>query len=358
MKVPEVRYIKFKSTRNFGIELEVNERLNSNALVKVVSAADPDRPVIQSTHYEQDYDNDYWHVKFDRSCGDIEGRGGWEVASYKASGYKDVDKMGKIADAMKAAGAVVNDDCGFHIHAEIADFKPEQAATLVAYWMKIEPVILEILPKHRKSNKYAKPLIKKFNTLGDKVYNAKQFWEIVRPQRFDHPNRRVSLNMCNYAQWIPNRKTVELRLPEGTVDGKEVKNWIRFFLTFVDFVKKKEFPGTVEPVNLYETMKICGLHNENPFFILSKAMRDTKMWFMRRILLYSTKKKIRDEAETFLNALEVTPSIRPAKADLEPEEPPKEKKVKKLVTPQVWWTKPGSMSTDNYGSLLGGEDWR
>lgn len=345
MKIPEVRYIKFKSTRNFGIELEVNERINANELVRCVSSADPDRPVIQSAHYQQDYDNDYWHVKFDRSCGDVKDRGGWEVASYKASGYKDIEKMSKIAEAMKAAGAVTNNECGFHIHAEIADFKHDQAAALVAYWMKIEPVVLEILPKHRKNNKYAKPLTKKFEGSVDKLYNAKQFWEIVRPQRFDNPNRRVALNMCNYAQWVPNRKTVELRLPEGTLDGKEVKNWIRFFLCFVDFVRKKEFPGTVEPANLYETMKIIGLHNENPFFILSKAMRDTKMWLMRRILLYSTKKKLREEAETFLNALEVTPSIRPARADIEPEPEEKPKKIKKMVaSPMVWW-KPGGSGT-------------
>jgi hypothetical protein len=306
MKIPKVKYVPFKSKRHFGIELEVNQKIHARELVKIVSATDPDRPVIQSAHYEQDYDNDYWHIKFDRSCGDVADQGGWEVASYKAGGYKDVEMMGKVADAMKSAGAVVNDECGFHIHAETADFKHHMMATLVAHWLKIEPVILEMLPKHRRNNKYAKPLTKRFDFSNKIFMHWERFWETVRPQRYDNPNRRVSLNLCNYAQWHPNRKTIELRLPEGTVDGKDVKNWVRFFIHFVDSTKKKEFPTDFSPANLYDTMKIVGLHNEEPFYLLSKGLRETKIWIAKRILEFSSKKELRKEAEIFLNTLQKT----------------------------------------------------
>src|ERR1700677_4881235 len=79
-----VQYVKFITKRCFGIELEVNRKLSLNDLVAVVRAADPKRECIGSAHYQQDQNNNYWHVKFDRSCGN-DGEGGWEVASYKAS---------------------------------------------------------------------------------------------------------------------------------------------------------------------------------------------------------------------------------------------------------------------------------
>lgn len=315
MRIPSVRYVAFRSKRNFGIELEFNQKVGLKELVKVVSATDPERPVLQSTHYQQDYDNDFWHVKFDRSCGDVRDQGGWEVASYKANGYEDVANMGRVTDALKRAGVRVNDECGFHIHAEIADFKRNHAATMTALWMRIEDTVLEILPKHRRGNKYAVPMTKKYPLTADKLYNWEYFWAVVCPQRFDHPNRRVALNLCNYAQSVPGRRTVELRLPEGTAESKDVMNWIRFFIHFVDSSKKQEFPTTLDPVGLYDTFKLAGLHGDDPFLILSKGLRDTKMWFANRILQFSSKKKLRDEASDFLNMLEETPKPEPTKPE-------------------------------------------
>jgi len=331
MQISEVKYVSFRSKRNFGIELEFNQKIAAKELVKIVAAADPDRPVLQSSHYQQDYDNDYWHVKFDRSCGDIRDQGGWEVASYKASGYEDVDNIVQVCDALKNAGVKTNEECGFHIHAEIADFAHAQASVMAAMWLKMESVVLEMLPKHRRSNKYAKYMSKIFEGDIAKVYTAAQFWELVRPKRFDNPNRRVALNLCNYAQWIPGRRTVELRLPEGTSESKDVKNWIRFFINFIDTAKNSVFPESLNPVDLVGTLKISGLHNENPFFLLSKGLRDTKLWAIDRILQYSTKKDLRDQAMEFFNLME-----EPKPADVLP------KSIPFATLPSrsdAWWRK-------------------
>lgn len=302
MKIPKVSYISFRSKRNFGIELEYNQKISAKEIAKAISIVDPVRQVLQSTNYEQDYGNTYWHVKFDRSCGDVYNQGGWEVASYKANGYKDLQSIGNVVSQLKKLGVVINAECGFHIHAECVDIKQQMMASLVANWLKIENVILESLPKHRRNNKYALPLTKRFNVPASTTWE--NLWNIVRPQRFDHPNRRVSLNLCNYAQNIPERKTIELRLPEGTAESSDVKNWVRLFINFIDANKRASFPKLIEPVNLYETMKIIGLHNEDPFFILSRGMRETKMWFARRIIANSSKRALCEEAKMFLNAME------------------------------------------------------
>lgn len=330
MRIPEVRYVSFRSTRNFGIELEFNERVPAKDLVRAVSAADPDREVLQSSTYQQDVDNSYWHVKFDRSCSDVPGRGGWEVASYKAHGYADLEVMAKVTDSLKAAGVRVNDDCGFHIHAEIADFKHHQAACMAARWLRIEPTLLEILPKHRRNNKYAKPMSKRFEGTLDAAYHWETFWDRVRPHRFDHPNRRVALNLCNYVQWLPGRRTVELRLPEGTVESKDVRNWIRFYVHFIDTARRQDFPTTLTPTGVADTLRLAGLHGDSPFLLLSKGLRETKMWFINRILQYSAKAALRAEAAALLEKMEV-----PAASDPEPKPPRKGPALDPRS--RVWW---------------------
>jgi hypothetical protein len=122
-----------------------------------------------------------------------------------------------------------------------------------------------------------------------------------------------------------------------TTDSKEIKNWIRFFVNFIDVVKKKEFPGSVESVNLYDMMNIVGLHNEDPFYILSKGLRDTKMWVANRIIKFSAKRKLKEEAEKFLNALKIeAPKIDPktVKKELPMAEPLPKVKMKNIET---WW---------------------
>ncbi len=311
MRIPEVRYVAFRSKRNFGIELEFNQKIPAKDLVKIVAAADPDHAVLQSGNYQQDYDNDFWHVKFDRSCGDVRDQGGWEVASYKGHGFKDVEIVGDVTEALAKGGVKVNDECGFHIHVEIADFNHSQASVMAARWFKIENIVLEMLPKHRRNNKYAKPMSKRIDVDPYKVYTAETFWPIVRPQRYDHPNRRVAFNLCNYAQWIPGRKTVELRLPEGTTSSDDVKNWIRFFVSFVELSKKSPFPASLSPVDLLGTLNMLELHGTTPFRLLSKGLRDTKLWVAKRILKYSSKKDALTTAQDVVDLLEMPKSDAP-----------------------------------------------
>jgi hypothetical protein len=324
MKIPEVKYVKFKSKRNFGIELEMTNRVPRKELAKAVGTVDKEREIRQSSTYDQDYSPNYWHVKFDRL---VEGgEGGWEVSSYKGNGYKDLSKMSNVATALKEAGAVVNDDCGYHIHAEVADYGTQQLATLVANWMRIEPIICEMLPKHRRNHKYCKLLTTKIKYDESRKYTPVQFWDLVRPRNFDRADRRVSLNLCNVAGGVHDRLTVELRMPEGTLDNKDVKNWARFFIHFVDVNKTKSFPDEIKPCNVYEAMMVAGLHSEKPFFLLSAGLRETKIWVMSRILRYATKKRTKEEAEMFLNALLVN---RPKKL--------KKAEAKKPKTVRDWW---------------------
>jgi hypothetical protein len=299
-----VQYVKFNTKRCFGIELEVIKSKTLDELVQVVRLTDSKHHVMGTNHYQQDSGNDYWHVKFDRSCGTKPQEGGWEVASYKASGAADLIKLANMGDTLKKNGAQVNDNCGYHIHVEIADFNTSQAATLMANWMKMERLLIEILPKGRRNNVYCRLLNDLKPVSAVQAKNVDTFWSKVRPLSLENSERRVSLNMGNYVHSGASKKTVELRLPEGTLDSKEIKNWARMFIHFANTCRTMPFPGNITPYqNLKEMLTGLGLHNEEPFFILSKGLYETKTWFLERIIKYGTNKVLRTETEKMLSFL-------------------------------------------------------
>jgi Putative amidoligase enzyme len=319
----EVRYIKFDSRRAFGLEMEFNKIVSQEALHLAINKADTKHRIERSSVYQQDYSNNYWHIKFDRSCGDKINEGGWEVASYKAKGYADLENIVKAVGEIQATGAKCNNNCAVHVHVEINDFAQGDAAALVANWMKIEPIVLEMVPAHRRSNIYCVPLTEKFKNIDKrKAYSPPEFWSIVRPVHWDNNSRRMALNMVNYAQSIDGRVTTEIRLPEGSCDPNDIKNWIRFFVHFVDWSKEVGFPKDIHSVKkVDEVLALCGLHYENPFFILSRSLRNTKMWFLKRLQTYSKDKLLLEQVK---NRLDIMSNNTPMQIIPNEKRPPEE----------------------------------
>lgn len=296
-----LEYIAFPEKRAYGVELELDYYpISKETIASRIREVDLNHRVTIS-NWTTNNNNINWYVKEDSSCG-------WEVASYKCKGIADLLNIAKVAQAIKDHGGVINVRCGLHIHVEVKDFSPEQIATLVAYWMKIEPVIKEALPPHRLSNKYCQLLREHYSQYANKSdLSSKEFWDTIRPDSYGDARRRVALNIVNYTRAYDygdnSRKTVELRLPEGTLSAYEVKNWVRFFVRFVSFCRKQNFPrNTVTATNLIDALQILGLHGrEDSFFLLSKGMRTTKEWFLYRIMQYSHNKYLSKQAVGVLN---------------------------------------------------------
>ena len=129
-------------------------------------------------------------------------------------------------------------------------------------------------------------------------YSPDYFWTINRPRNLSaHDNfyKMFTLNLVNYEsslQGLIDRKTVEFRMPEGTLNESDVINWIRLFVTFVDNCKKKlHMPSNTISVSLSETLNILGLSHNKKFYILSKGMFKTKSWLLKRIMQQAAKRK-------------------------------------------------------------------
>ena len=159
-----------------------------------------------------------------------------------------------------------------------------------------------MLPLHRINNPYCRLLtrVKRSSYSPLDTYAPELFWSMMRPTDFSiHENRqkKVSLNLVNYSRCLSDymndgRMTVELRLPEGTLNGKEIKNWLRFFLLFVEKCKTAPMPSQVMPVKtIEEFLQFFDLVGNNEFFLLSKALYETKIWALNRFMFFGGKKE-------------------------------------------------------------------
>lgn len=287
-------YRKFNSKRKFGVELEASNTVKKSKVRQIIRDCS-EHPVL-TTKFSLSLNNNYWHVKDDSTCGPV-GKGGpkgVEVASFIASGIGDLQHIAEVADTLRAAKVQTNQHCGLHIHADVSDLEFHQVMAICAYWIKVEFIIGLALPPHRIGNPYCYPIWRRYPIDCHENPTPMELWDNIEPNDlgiFENEDRRVTLNLVNYARALAydskNRCTIELRWPEGTFDGSVVKNWVRLFLNFIENCKNRPMPDNLYCPNITDALAILGLHHQkNNFVILSPGLFETKNWFLNRLLQY------------------------------------------------------------------------
>ena len=309
--IRDVEFVKFDSRRNFGVELEVGSEVCKKSIADSIQKSSYCKDV-KIFDWTQSINNSDWHVKSDMSCG-RRGEEGWEIASYVGSGYLDALDISKTASIIEMDGAKTNRNCGLHVHVNVEDFTIRRMAILLAHWMKIENTLSFSIPFWRVNGVYCQMISKLESHYKRHKYSPDYFWTINRPRNLSaHDNfyKMFTLNLVNYEsslQGIIDRKTVEFRMPEGTLNKNDVINWIRLFVTFVDNCKKLDMPQNTVSVSLDETLNILGLSHKKKFYVLSKGMFKTKNWLLKRIIRQAVKRKsnrLYKSSFKFLNLME------------------------------------------------------
>lgn len=291
-----VEYKKFVSQRRFGVELETSNTLTKTKVKNILKGISSRTSL--STKYQLSGENNFWHIKDDATCGPLGRLGpkGVEIASFVAKGIEDLQHIAEVSNQLYTAGCRVNDNCGLHIHAEVTDVTPYQMGVILAYWIKMEFILSMAVPLSRWSNPYCKLMLNDKNDFNrNKSWTAIDLWNTVRPTNlalFENPQRRVNLNLVNYsrADYFGSnyRKTLELRWPEGTLNGRDIKCWVRLFLNFIDVCKNLPMPANLRNADLNEALTYLGLnHGRESFAILSEGLHDTKSWFLQRIVKFN-----------------------------------------------------------------------
>jgi hypothetical protein len=103
----------------------------------------------------------------------------------------------------------------------------------------------------------------------------------------------MTLNFVNYASAlaiersgkVPLRKTIELRLPEGTFDADNISNWIKLFIRFIDSCRYAPMPDNLSPIlSISEFLQFIGLEGENSFYLLDVHFHELKKWILTKII--------------------------------------------------------------------------
>lgn len=268
------RLMKFQPKRTFGIELEFPEAHTREFLRDCIQAHGEKAQV---TGFQRDANRERWTCKTDSSCG-------YEVASRILGSIKsirrtieDLNLTAQIVDTMKKEGATVNNKCGFHVHVWVGDMGEAELIRLLGYWVKFEKTIVDLMPERRKKNTYC-PVHSIFFTP-----NTKYSFQDMVSRGFQ---QRGALNWA----WYRERKTVEIRIAEGTTDPDDVQNWVRFLLHFVERCKTWPYPENVNWLTFEECLDLMGLRNDpeaDIFWVLSPALVDMRRWLLERTKKYA-----------------------------------------------------------------------
>lgn len=272
-----------------------------------------------SLGWAQTESNDYWHVKYDSSCGFI-GKPhdyGWEIASYIAKGVSDVTRIASAAEMLRSNGVEVTSRCGFHIHVDVRDFTEEQMGVLLARWIKVEELLINICSFSRIGNEYCRSVASRVTVSGNpcnNLYDPKDpanFWSRMRPTRIGDQDvrRKFALNLLGYDIWRQDssytRSTAELRLPESKLSFEHVRGWIVLFLNFIQSSLSMQPPSDLESVkNVKDAFVQLGLSSDRGLCLLEPEIFDVKVWLLKKIIYdMSFRRSFHEEAEEMLELI-------------------------------------------------------
>jgi hypothetical protein len=283
--------------RRFGIELEVN------TLTGIICRPDTDsgeipvgadyvsqivhkttREPVELQGWDHIHNNTCWIIKPDNSCG-------IEINSPILKGWTGLEKILKVIAALRDAGINSDRRCSLHVHVNIADLDEIQLASIIAHYIKCEHVFFDAIPPYRKNNRYCQllgltdlfchdfpmsPMDIIHHVSGVKYYSLNAY-HFIRGGGFSSDNYR--------------KRTLEFRIAEGLacIDPLLAKNWIRFFLHFVEMTKNRPLPPPYSSgdswssllwLNPNEVLSLLKFDQED---LLTPGLRQVRDWFVQRI---------------------------------------------------------------------------
>lgn len=215
--------------RTFGVEIEyvgVERNVIINALadigVKCVS------------EYYNHNTRKHWKIVRDGSVRHPRGESyTGELVSPPLSGKRGLDKLRKVVDAIKMAGATVNNSCGLHVHVGVKDFTPNQIVAIPYRYGYLESKINKFMSHSRINSQWASTVSKNYSGIVESIRRSMTLYKynFKKAANFSTSKHR-KVNISSYHR----HGTVEFRQHQGTVNSEMVCNWVQFCLHFVEHV--------------------------------------------------------------------------------------------------------------------------
>lgn len=289
--------LSFSSNRRFGVELEVNafdKRSRPDGDRRPAGIEEIAKEVgkyceqgVEVRGWEHTNGNERWVVKPDSSCG-------LEIVTPPMKGWSGLLQTCKVVDGLARNPQIEADHrCSVHVHLEVVDLTDVQLATVLAYWIKCEPVFMDLVPPERKRNRYCQfiGLTSKFQH--DSVLTPRQLIDELGDVKYYSANTNQMVKAIKQGQ---KRPTIEIRIAEssGCKDAYLIKNWVRLLIHFIERTKDRSYPIPYKEDKPVIDNSLLWLDPEDVFtvlgfngeFELSKGLTQTRNWMLARLLRF------------------------------------------------------------------------
>lgn len=220
--------------RTFGVEIEFH-----TALRGAVTAA-VERVVGYHIHMTSYHGNtcvtcnrtvsgyQHWKLETDSSAtsgmsnaGQHPHNQGGELVSPVLKGQRGLDEVKAVMAALRSVGAKVDNRHGMHIHLGVGDINWTQRMTLFKNYKAVQPLLFSLVARSRLHNTYCNPL---------STIRIDEWVRFALHGRAGVGSHTDSMNITN----IGRIGTIEMRMHQGTLNGKKATEWIKLLIAYFD----------------------------------------------------------------------------------------------------------------------------
>lgn len=157
-----------------------------------------------------------WESKYDGSVS------GLEFASVVLSGCTGFAAIHDICNYAEENGWAVDDNCGLHVHFDMRGESNDSLKAIALAYKMTYAVWTRFVDSDRIDNTFCKA-----SRAGcDALYKAPEFFFFAEDQ-----SRYEWINFAAYNR----HRTFEVRIHEGTLDGRRICSWVKAHAVFIDW---------------------------------------------------------------------------------------------------------------------------
>lgn len=174
---------------------------------------------------------------------------GFEINCSPANGDVFVKQVVEVCQRLKESEASSNELCGYHIHVDAQDYKYHDIRRLILLYSKIEDALFNIVPTHRRNNKYCPKCAENYLSQVKEGKECKSsichiVYQISGPKAKEIRQRRVEKYWesrraaLNLHSWM-YRGTFECRLAASSANPNKIIPWAMLWGDIIDFAYRK-----------------------------------------------------------------------------------------------------------------------
>lgn len=194
-----------------------------------------------------------------KSDGSIKGRGtAVEFVTPPLCGQIGEDVVKKVCKGARLAGATINKSCGLHVHIDAKGITSKNLQKLLAFYLVYDDVIMAMLPKARRGNRYARSLKSRL-TLEEVIEASnreaiEKIWyrgsdnDGIQSRKSHHYDNSRYYGINIHSLYRTN--TIEIRYHSPTLNAGKILNWVRLHVLIADSISRIPLKNIIRASNL------------------------------------------------------------------------------------------------------------